>query len=90
MIDTSESLAGTSSYEAASNMGGLFMLVLAASARARELGNGHFGRHKPMVKTTAGPKVTALQEIEAGLLSHDYILRHADQVAISEGFDRVK
>jgi DNA-directed RNA polymerase subunit K/omega len=46
-------------------------LVLIASLRTRELKRGF----KPKITTTAGTTVTALQEIEKGLVSIDYLKR---------------
>jgi hypothetical protein len=51
--------------------GNRFNLVLIASMRTRELVRGH----KPLVNTPNGPIVTALQEIEAGLITADYLKR---------------
>jgi DNA-directed RNA polymerase omega subunit len=51
--------------------GNRFNLVLIASMRTRELVRGH----KPLVNTPNGPIVTALQEIEAGLVTRDYLKR---------------
>jgi DNA-directed RNA polymerase subunit omega len=51
--------------------GNRFNLVLIASMRARELVRGH----KPLVNTPNGPIVTSLQEIEAGLITADYLKR---------------
>ena len=52
-----------------SNIGNRFELVLVAAARARELRRGH----RPLVNTPNGNVVTALQEIEAGLVGRDYL-----------------
>jgi DNA-directed RNA polymerase subunit omega len=52
-------------------IGNRFNLVLVASLRARELGRGH----KKLVNTPNGNIVTALQEIEAGLVTADYLKR---------------
>jgi DNA-directed RNA polymerase subunit K/omega len=46
---------------------------LIASARVRELKRGHH----PKLVTKAGPTVTALQEIEKGLVGRDYLKRIA-------------
>ena len=51
--------------------GNRFNLVLIASMRTRELVRGH----KPLVNTPNGPIVTSLQEIEAGLVTADYLKR---------------
>jgi DNA-directed RNA polymerase subunit omega len=67
----SESRARYTSEEAALMVGSRFDLVLIASARVRELKRGH----QPKLLTKAGPTVTALQEIEAGLIGRDYLKR---------------
>jgi len=67
----SESRARYTSEEAALMVGSRFDLVLIASARVRELKRGHL----PKLITKAGPTVTALQEIEAGLIGRDYLKR---------------
>lgn len=60
--NTSNSRAAYTSREAADQIGGIYNLVHAAAGRYRELRDG-----KPRkVITTAGNKVTALQEIESG------------------------
>jgi DNA-directed RNA polymerase subunit omega len=67
----SESRARYSSEEAASMIGNRFDLVLIASQRVRELKRGH----RSTLNTKAGPTVTALQEIEAGLVGREYLKR---------------
>ena len=54
-------------------VGSRFDLVLIASHRVRELKKGH----QPKLVTTAGPTVTALQEIEKGLVGREYLKRLA-------------
>ena len=54
---------------AAQQVGNKFDMVLIAAARARELKRGYACQ----VKTDNGPIVTALQEIEAGLVGRDYL-----------------
>jgi DNA-directed RNA polymerase omega subunit len=46
-----------------------FDLVLIAAARARELKKGHL----PKVVGKSSPGVTALREIEAGLIGREYL-----------------
>jgi DNA-directed RNA polymerase omega subunit len=48
---------------------GKYEMILTAAARARDLKNGN----RPLVKTTARETVTALLEIEAGVVGWDYI-----------------
>ena len=67
----SESRARYTSEEAALMVGNRFDLVLIASARVRELKRGHL----PKLVTKAGPTVTALQEIEKGLVGREYLKR---------------
>ena len=66
-----ESRARYTSEEAANMVGNRFELVLIASQRVRELKRGH----RSTLNTKAGPIVTALQEIEAGLVGRDYLKR---------------
>lgn len=66
-----ESRARYTSEEAALAVGNRFDLVLIAAQRVRELKRGH----RPLLTTKAGPTVTALQEIEAGLVGRDYLKR---------------
>jgi DNA-directed RNA polymerase omega subunit len=68
---TTESRARYTSEEAAIAVGNRYDLVLIASARVRELKRGHM----PKVTTTAGTTVTALQEIEKGLVGREYLKR---------------
>ena len=67
----SESRIRYTSEEAVNQVGNRFDLVLIAAARVRELQRGH----KPKLVTTAGPTVTALQEVEAGLVGREYLKR---------------
>jgi DNA-directed RNA polymerase omega subunit len=69
----SESRARYTSEEAAIAVGNRFDLVLIASQRVRELRKGH----RAKLLTKAGPVVTALQEIEAGLVGREYLKRLA-------------
>jgi len=69
----SESRARYTSEEAAIAVGNRFDLILIASQRVRELRNGH----RAKLTTKAGPVVTALEEIEAGLVGREYLKRLA-------------
>ncbi len=62
-------MARVTSEKAAQMVGSKFDLVLIASARARELKRGH----KPKLLCENGPMVTALREIEAGLVGREYL-----------------
>ena len=66
-----ESRARYSSEEAANAVGNRFDLVLIAAQRTRELKHGH----RSTLNTKAGPVVTALQEIEAGIVGREYLKR---------------
>ena len=66
-----ESRARYTSEEAANAVGNRFDLVLIASQRVRELKRGH----RSTLTTKAGPTVTALMEIEKGLVGRDYLKR---------------
>lgn len=65
----SESRARYTSEEAVNQVGNRFDLVLIASSRVRELRKGY----KPKIVTKEGHAVTALQEIEAGLIGRSYL-----------------
>jgi DNA-directed RNA polymerase subunit omega len=69
--DMTESRARYTSEEAANMVGNRFDLVLIAAQRVRELKRGH----RSTLNTKAGPTVTALQEIEAGLVGREYLKR---------------
>ena len=66
-----ESRARYTSEEAALMVGSRFDLVLIASQRVRELKRGH----RSTLNTKAGPVVTALEEIEKGLVGREYLKR---------------
>jgi len=67
----SESRVRYTSEEAVNQVGNRFDLILIAAQRVRELKRGH----QPKLTTKAGHVVTALQEIEAGLVGRDYLKR---------------
>jgi DNA-directed RNA polymerase subunit K/omega len=62
-------MSRNTSQKAAEQVGGLFNLVLVASARVRELKNGH----KPKVTNAGGITATALKEIEEGHIGPEYL-----------------
>ena len=70
-VNMSESRVRYTSEEAVNQVGNRFDLILIAAQRVRELKRGH----KPKLTTKAGTTVTALQEIEAGLVGRDYLKR---------------
>lgn len=69
----SESRARYTSEEAAIAVGNRYDLVLIASARVRELRRGHKTKLSSLTKN--GPIVTALREVEAGLVGREYLKR---------------
>lgn len=64
-------MARLTSEVAARQIGSKYDLVLVAARRARELNRGW----QPLVKCSNGLPVTALREIEAGLIGRDYLLK---------------
>jgi DNA-directed RNA polymerase subunit omega len=68
-------LTGLDSQQAVEAVGNRYDLVLIASARARELTRGH----RAKVISNHNPAVTALGEIEHGLIGRDYLLKEAPQ-----------
>lgn len=62
-------MARITSQKAAKAVGGLFDLILIASARARELKRGH----APLVVCDNGPLVTAIRECEEGKIGREYL-----------------
>jgi DNA-directed RNA polymerase subunit omega len=62
-------MARITSQKAAEMIGNRFEMILIASARSRELKKGH----APKMLSTNGPSVTALREIEAGLIGREYL-----------------
>ena len=67
----SESRARYTSEEAVNQVGNRFDLVLIASQRVRELKKGH----RSKLTTKSGVIVTALEEIENGLVGREYLKR---------------
>ena len=57
--------------EVAANRVGRYDLILIAARRARELNRGW----RPRLTTNNGHVVTALREVEAGLVGRDYLLK---------------
>jgi DNA-directed RNA polymerase subunit omega len=66
-----ESRARYSNEKASDMIGNKFDLVLIAALRIRELKKGV----KPKIQCNDGPTVTALKEIEQGLVGRDYLKR---------------
>jgi DNA-directed RNA polymerase subunit omega len=66
-------MARITSQKAAEAIGNRYDLVLIASQRARELKRG--AMPKLSTKTKNAPIVTALREIEEGLIGIDYLKR---------------
>ena len=65
-----------SSEKAAQAVGNRYDLILIASQRVRELKSGH----RAKVDIKAGPSVTALTEIEEGLVGRDYLKRVKEDI----------
>jgi DNA-directed RNA polymerase subunit omega len=64
-------MARITSEDAVEQVGNRFDLVLIASRRVRELRNGY----RPHITSKNGALVTALKEIEQGLVGKDYLLK---------------
>lgn len=64
-------MARISSEKAVNQVGNRYDLILIAAQRVRELRKGH----RPKMTTKNGPVVTALNEIEEGLVGRDYLKR---------------
>lgn len=62
-------MARISSEKAAQAVGNRYDLVLIASRRVRELRSGQ----RPQIQTKNGPCLTALKEIEEGLVGREYL-----------------
>ncbi len=60
-----------SSEKAVNQIGNRYDLILIASRRVRELRKGH----RPKLDTKDGPMLTALTEIEEGLVGKEYLKR---------------
>lgn len=57
--------------EVAAGKVGRYDLILIGARRARELNRGW----RPLIETRNGPVVTALREIEAGVIGRDYLMK---------------
>ena len=62
-------MARITSEKAAAAIGNKFEMILIAAVRAREIKRGD----RPKVVCDNGPTVTALREIEDGLVGRDYL-----------------
>jgi len=71
---TTESRVRYTSQTAVDAVGNRYDLVLIASARVRELANGH----KSKIVTNNARVVTALIEIEEGLVGREYLKKVRD------------
>jgi DNA-directed RNA polymerase omega subunit len=71
-------MARISSEKAALAVGNRYDLILIASARVRELHKGY----KPKVDTKHGKSLTALTEIEEGLVGREYLKKVRDSDTI--------
>lgn len=68
-IHIKENMARITSEKAAAMIGNKFDMILIASIRAKELKKGHL----PKVVCDNGPNVTAIREIEEGLIGREYL-----------------
>lgn len=64
-------MARISSEQAVNQVGNRYDLILIAAARIRELRKGH----QPKLATKYGKSLTALKEIEEGLVGREYLKR---------------
>ena len=67
--------AGLTSEHAVEALGNRYDLVLVASQRVRELRRGH----APNIVTKYGAMVTAILEIEEGLVGNEYLLKETGE-----------
>lgn len=67
-------IQGISSEAAVAAVGNRYNLVLIASRRARELSRGD----APKLPSRRGNLVTALREVEAGLIGTEYLVKELD------------
>ncbi len=70
-----DELTGISSSGAVEAVGNRYDLILIAATRARELSAGH----QPKIGSNHSAGVTALGEIEHGLIGRSYLLKDAPQ-----------
>ena len=68
-------MARISSEKAVTQVGNRYDLILIAAHRVRELRKGH----RPKVTTKHGPVLTALTEIEEGVVGREYLKRLRDK-----------
>ena len=64
-------MARISSEKAVNQVGNRYDLILIAAQRVRELKSGY----RPKISTKHGPMLTALTEIEEGLIGRDHLKR---------------
>lgn len=64
-------MARISSEKAVNQVGNRYDLILIASQRVRELAKGH----RPKLNVNHGPSLTALTEVEEGLVGREYLKR---------------
>jgi DNA-directed RNA polymerase subunit omega len=67
--------AGLTSEHAVEALGNRYDLVLVASQRVRELRRGY----APKIATKYGPMITAILEIEEGLVGNNYLLKETSE-----------
>ena len=74
MKHSNDRTAGLNSQVAVEAIGNRYDLILVGARRMRELGRGD----RPKVNVKHGQAVTALLEIEAGLIKKDYLYRETE------------
>ncbi len=74
-------MARISSEKAALAVGNRYDLILIASARVRELHKGH----RPKLTSKYGKSLTALKEIEEGLVGREYLKRIREDASSRKG-----
>lgn len=65
-------MSRNTSQDAVEKYGNRYEMIITASARARELKRGA----KPLVHSNSSPIVTALKEIEAGMIDRTYLFKN--------------
>ncbi len=67
-------MALTSNQDAVEKMGNIYHVVLAAACRYRELKRGYI----PMVNSKGSARSIALEEIEKGVIGHEYVVKNVE------------
>lgn len=75
IMNEKQRTAGITSEAAVAKIGNRYDLVLVAANRYRELTQGHIAK----VKQQHGAVITALQEIEQGMIGKHYLYREVER-----------